>query len=112
VLLGALAAFAAGRRLRHGAWRARGPELVSYAAVAVGLLVLIGLAGHRARESGEPGFEQARYLLPLLPLYAAAAGMAARAFGRWAPAAAAAIVVAAFGHDVLAQLLTVSRFYG
>jgi 4-amino-4-deoxy-L-arabinose transferase-like glycosyltransferase len=112
VLLGGLAAFATWRRLRRGAWRARWVELVSYAALVLGLLLLIGLAGYRARESGDPGFEQARYLLPLLPLYAAAVGMAARAFGRWAPAAAAAIVVAAFGHDVLAQLLTVSRFYG
>jgi 4-amino-4-deoxy-L-arabinose transferase-like glycosyltransferase len=112
-LLAALAAFSTGRRLmRHGTWRARWPELLSYAALALGLLVLIGLAGHRARESGEPGFEQARYLLPLLPLYAAAIGMAARMFGRWAPAAAAVLVIAAFGHDSLAQLLTVSRFYG
>jgi 4-amino-4-deoxy-L-arabinose transferase-like glycosyltransferase len=113
VLLGALAAFATCRRLlRDSAWRARWPELVSYAALAVGLLVIIGLAGYRARETGQPGFEQARYLLPLLPLYAAAVGMALRPFGRWAPPAAAALVVAAFGHDVLAQLLTVSRFYG
>jgi 4-amino-4-deoxy-L-arabinose transferase-like glycosyltransferase len=113
VLLVALAAFATGRRLLHGgAWRARWPELVSYAALVVGLLVLIGLAGHRARETGDPGFEQARYLLPLLPLYAAAVGMAARAFGRFGPAVAAALVVAALGHAVLAELLTVSRFYG
>jgi 4-amino-4-deoxy-L-arabinose transferase-like glycosyltransferase len=112
VLLGGLAVFATWRRLRRGAWRARWAELVSYAALAVGLLVLIGLAGYRARETGDPGFEQARYLLPLLPLYAAAVGMAVRVFGRWGPAAAAAVVVAAFGHDVFAQLLTVSRFYG
>jgi 4-amino-4-deoxy-L-arabinose transferase-like glycosyltransferase len=113
VLLGALAVFATGRRLRRdSAWRERWPELVSYAGVALGLLVIIGLGGYRARETGQPGFEQARYLLPLLPLYAAAVGMALRPFGRWAPAAAAALVVAAFGHNVLAQLLTISRFYG
>jgi 4-amino-4-deoxy-L-arabinose transferase-like glycosyltransferase len=113
VLLGGLAVLATGRRLlRGGAWRARWPELASYAAVALGLLLIIGLAGYRAREDGQPGFEQARYLLPLLPLYAAAIGMALRPLGRWAPAAAAALVVAAFGHDLLAQLLTVSRFYG
>jgi 4-amino-4-deoxy-L-arabinose transferase-like glycosyltransferase len=113
VLLAGLAAFSVGRQLLHQATsRARWPELVSYAALAIGLLVLIGLAGHRARANGEPGFEQARYLLPLLPLYAAAIGMAARAFGRFGPAAAAALVVAALGHDVLAQLLMVSRFYG
>jgi 4-amino-4-deoxy-L-arabinose transferase-like glycosyltransferase len=113
VLVGGLAAFATGRRLlRAGNWRERWPELLSYAAVAIGLLLLIGLASYRAREDGVPGFEQARYLLPLLPLYAAAVGMAARAFGRAGPAVAAALVVAAWGHDILAQLLTVSRFYG
>ena len=113
VLLGAMAAFATARHLlRGGAWRARWPELVSYTALALGLLLIIGLAGYRAREDGQPGFEQARYLLPLLPLYAVAVGMALRPLGRWAPAAGAALVVAAFGHDLLAQLLTVSRFYG
>jgi len=113
VLLAGLAAFATGRSLlRDGAWRARWPELLSYAALAIGLLVLIGLASYRAREDGDFGFQQARYLLPLLPLYGAAVGMAARAFGCWGPPVAAALVVAAWGHDVLAQLLMVSRFYG
>jgi hypothetical protein len=113
VLLAGLAAFATGRSLlRDGAWRARWPELLSYAVVAIGLLVLIGLASYRAREDGTFGFQQARYLLPLLPLYGAGVGMAARTFGRWGPAVAAALVVAAWGHDVLAQLLMVSRFYG
>jgi hypothetical protein len=112
VLVAALALLATGRRLRDGAWGARWPELLAYAALALGLLVLIGLGGHRAREAAQPGFEQARYLLPLLPLYAAAVGMAARAFGRWGPVAATVLVIAALGHDLLAQLLTVSRFYG
>jgi len=113
VLLGGLAVFATvPRLLRHGVWRARWPELVSYAVLAIGLLMLIGLASYRAREDGVPDFQQARYLLPLLPLYAAAVGMAARAVGRGGPAVATVLVVAAWGHDVLAQLLTVSRFYG
>jgi 4-amino-4-deoxy-L-arabinose transferase-like glycosyltransferase len=113
VLVAVLAAFASARLLlRDSNWRARTPELVSYAVLAIGVLLLIGFASYRARQDGSPGFEQARYLLPLLPLYGAAVGMAARAFGRAGPAVAAALVVAAWGHDVLAQLLTVSRFYG
>jgi 4-amino-4-deoxy-L-arabinose transferase-like glycosyltransferase len=113
VLIGVLAAVATLTRLtREGEWRERWPELASYTVLALGLLLLIGLASYRARDSGDTGFAQARYLLPLLPLYGAAVGMAARAFGRWGPVAGTAIVAVAFGHDLLAQLLTVSRFYG
>jgi hypothetical protein len=75
--------------------------------------VLIGWAGYRARTGGAAGFEQARYLLPLLPFYAAAVALAARAWGlRRGPVVAALLVGVALSHDVLAQLLTVSRFYG
>jgi hypothetical protein len=78
-----------------------------------GLLVLIGWAGYRARVTGAPGFEQARYLLPLLPLYGAGVALAARLWGpRRGPVVAAVLVGVALSHDVLAQLLTVSRFYG
>ena len=49
-------------------------------------------------------FEQARYLLPLLCLYAAIVALAARAGGRrWGPALGAALVVLAIGHDLFAQ---------
>ena len=59
------------------------------------------------------GFQQARYLLPLLPLYAAAVALAARRLGRrLGPVVAGAFVAVAFGHVLLAQLLTISRFYG
>jgi hypothetical protein len=101
------------RSARRGALAGRWAELACYAAIAGGLLVLIGWAGYRARVTGATGFEQARYLLPLLPLYGAAVALAARLWGpRRGPVVGAVLVGLAFAHTVLAQLLVISRFYG
>jgi len=113
VALVVLAAVELVRAAVRGDLAGRWGELATYAAVAGGLLVLIGWAGYRARVTGAPGFEQARYLLPLLPLYGAGVALAARLWGpRRGPVVAAVLVGVALSHDVLAQLLTVSRFYG
>ena len=113
VLIVVLAIFELVRAARRGDLAGRWSELVTYGAVVGGLLVLIGWAGYRARVTGAPGFEQARYLLPLLPLYGAGVALAARLWGpRRGPLVAAVLVGVALSHDVLAQLLTVSRFYG
>jgi hypothetical protein len=113
VALVVLAAVELVRAALRGDLAGRWGELATYAAVVGGLLVLIGWAGYRARVTGAPGFEQARYLLPLLPLYGAGVALAARLWGpRRGPVVAALLVGVALSHDVLAQLLTVSRFYG
>ena len=70
------------RAWRAGRLRGRGAELLTYAAVGAGLLGLLGWAGHQARVGDVEGFQQARYLLPLLPFYAAAVALAARRLGR------------------------------
>jgi hypothetical protein len=58
-------------------------------------------------------FEQARYLLPLLPLFALLPALAVRGVGRrFAPAAGVLIVTFALGLSVYGQLLTIARFYG
>lgn len=111
VAVGALAAIGA-IRLRH-ALRARWLELAVYGLATAGLLLLVGRAGYSAFVGAQPPFEQARYLLPLLPLYAAVVVLAARAGGiRWGPALGAAMVVVAIGHTVFSQLLTLARYYG
>lgn len=98
---------------RRAALRKRLPELITYAAMAGGLMVSIGILGLRYRlDTGFP-FEQARYLLPFLPLYAAGVVMAARGIGkRYERPLATVIVVLAMAHGLFAQLLVVSRFYG
>ena len=93
--------------------RARWPEAATYAGMTVGLLVLIVIAGYRGRIDSQTVFEQARYLLPLLCLYAGVVALAARGAGRrLAPAAGGVLVGLAMGHGLFAMLLTVSRFYG
>lgn len=113
VLLGIalLAAVGAFRAARRGAFAGRLGELCVYATLVVGLLLLIGAAGYSARLTGGT-FEQARYLVPLMGLYAGIVALAARAFGsRWGPVAGAILIGVAFGHDLFAQLLTVGRFW-
>ena len=71
------------------------------------------LCGHPL--SGDHGdvFEQARYLFPLLALYALFMVLAARGLGRrWAPVLGGALVVLAMAHGLFAETLTISRYYG
>jgi hypothetical protein len=92
---------------------ARLAEVGVYAAMSVGLMVLIGGTSYLSRNvEGLGGFFEPRYLLPLLPLFAVALALAARGAGRrWGPAVGSLIVVLFLAHDLFSQLLVVSRFY-
>jgi hypothetical protein len=106
-------ALAALVRLR-GALSGRVAELVAYLLALLGLAGLIGAAGYSYwRSTDGQRFEQARYLLPLLPLYGALIGLAVRGAGRRAaPALAAVAVVILIGWSSYAQIITVLRYYG
>jgi hypothetical protein len=113
-LLYALAALALGAlvQLRRGIVRLL-PMFACFGVMALGLLGAIGYAGIRYRMSSGYPFEQARYLFPLLALYALFIVLAARGAGRrWAPALGAALVVLAMAHGLFAETLTISRYYG
>jgi 4-amino-4-deoxy-L-arabinose transferase-like glycosyltransferase len=97
---------------RRAALAERWPELLTYAVMTAGLLGSIGFLGIRYRTDTGFAFEQSRYLLPLLPLYAAGVALAALGAGRrLARPLGVAIVVLAIGHGVFAQMLVISRFY-
>lgn len=97
---------------RRSALRSRLGELAVYLTVVLGLCVEIGVQSYRYLVAGNGVFEQARYLLPLLALYAAVAALAVRAFGRrWGTVAAIVLVVGALGHDLYAQAITIARYY-
>ena len=99
--------------LRRAVVRARAGELGTYLAITVGLLVLVNGNGFAVRADGGIGFEQARYLFPLLALYAAIIALAARGAGRrYGPAAGVLIVTLAIAHTALAMLVTLTRYYG
>jgi hypothetical protein len=97
---------------RRSALRERWPEVLTWVTMVAGLFGSIGFLGIRYRQDTGFAFEQARYLLPLLPLYAGGLVLAAVAVGRrWGRPLGAAIVVLALAHGVLAQLLVIGRFY-
>jgi hypothetical protein len=87
-------------------------ELAVYVLALVGLCVEIGVESYREAILTGSVFEQARYLLPLLCLYAAIVALAVRAGGRrCGPAIGAAIVMIAIGHDLFSQAITIARYY-
>ena len=91
----------------------RKAELVVLAVLVAGLLVELGLFGIRYRADTGFEFEQGRYLMPLLPVYALVPALAVRGVGaRAAPVAAAIIVTLVGAHELFALLLSISRFYG
>lgn len=105
----------AGRELyeMRSAIRSRLAELITYLILMAGLLVLIGGVSYIARIGGATGYEQPRYLFPLMALYGALIAIAARGVGRrYGPAAGVVLVCLAVAHSAAAMLLTITRFYG
>jgi hypothetical protein len=108
VALAASAAVRERRVLRRRLW-----ELLGYAAMTGGLLLLIGLVALRGFAPGISGAIQGRYLLPLLALFAALLALAARGAGeRWGRAVGVALVLVCVGWSLFGQLLTIAWFYG
>ncbi len=112
----AAVALLCGRELfvHRGALRARRVELAVYAAIVGGILLMLGTISYRGDAvAHELAFGEPRYLLPLLPLLGAVVALAARGAGRrWAPVAAAALVMLFLGHDLFSQLQVIGRYYG
>jgi 4-amino-4-deoxy-L-arabinose transferase-like glycosyltransferase len=93
--------------------RSRIWELATYVVLAFGLLVLIAGTSYSARLGGASGYEQPRYLFPLLALYGALIALAARGAGkRYGPAVGVFLVCVAIAHTAAAMLLTLTRYYG
>jgi 4-amino-4-deoxy-L-arabinose transferase-like glycosyltransferase len=103
VIVGLTTAVAAGVLWRERRERAR--ELAVFGLAALGLMGAVATVSYHAA----PPFDQGRYLLPLLPLFALVPALAVRAVGR---TAGALLVVAALSFSVFAQLETIARYYG
>ena len=75
--------------------------------------MLIAGTSFVARLGGATGYEQPRYLFPLLALYGALIALAARGAGkRYGPAVGVLLVCIAIAHTAAAMLLTLTRYYG
>jgi 4-amino-4-deoxy-L-arabinose transferase-like glycosyltransferase len=109
-----IALLAARELITHAAaLRRRSGELLVYLTMAVGLLALIGASSYLSFPSEAAGFPEPRYLLPLIPLFAATLALAARGGGRrWGASVGALIVVLFIAHDLFSQLQEIARFYG
>jgi len=112
-VLGVLAALAGVSLVRARAVaRRRLPELLVYATMAGGLLVVVGVNSYNLWLQHAGGGGQTRYLFPLLALYAAVLVLATRAAGRrWTPVIGIAIVLLTLADDVFSQLLVIARYY-
>jgi 4-amino-4-deoxy-L-arabinose transferase-like glycosyltransferase len=97
---------------RRSALRGRLAEIIVFTLAAIGFMTAIAVVSYRFFLIGG-GFEQARYIIPLLPLFALVPALAVRAVSpRMAPVLATAIVTATLGLSLYGQLLTIARYYG
>jgi hypothetical protein len=94
--------------------KARLPELASYALITVGVMAMLGIASYKSDViEHELAYGEPRYLLPMLPLFAAAIALAIRGAGhRWIPLAGTAMILLFLGHDIFSQLQVIARYYG
>lgn len=98
---------------RRAAIGARLPELATYAAIVVGVLLVIGVPSyHSDIVEHFVSFGEPRYLLPLLALLGTAIALAVRGARRWAPIVGAALIVLFLAHDLFSQLQTIATYYG
>jgi hypothetical protein len=90
----------------------RTAEFATYLVMLVGLMVLLAAASFDSYPTLALGDSEPRYFLPMLALGGALLALSARGAGkRWGPVAGAGIVMLFLGHDVLSQMLEVSRYY-
>jgi 4-amino-4-deoxy-L-arabinose transferase-like glycosyltransferase len=87
-------------------------EFTVYAIMLIGLMVLLAAASFDAFPTLALGDSEPRYFLPMLALGGALVALAARGAGkRWGPVIGVGLVMLFLSHDVLSQLLEVSRYY-
>lgn len=95
------------------ALRDRMAEPLTYATIALGVLLLIGASSYQTARTYPVSFAEPRYLLPMLALWGAVLALAARGAGRrWGPVAGASIVVLVLAHNLFSQLQVIARYHG
>jgi 4-amino-4-deoxy-L-arabinose transferase-like glycosyltransferase len=96
----------------RAALRSRMAELAVYFIAILGLALLLAGASFHSFPTLAAGDTEPRYFLPVLVLGCSVLALAARGAGRrWGPVAGVAIVALILTHDILSQLLEISRYY-
>jgi Predicted membrane protein (DUF2142) len=94
------------------ALRRRAGELLAYAVIGLGVLVLIGADSYLAFPERAGSYSEPRYLLPMAALFAAVLALAARGAGRrWGPSVGTLLILMFLAYDIFSQLLVVGRYY-
>jgi hypothetical protein len=95
------------------ALRDRIAEPVTYATIALGVLLLVGASSYQTARTYPVSFAEPRYLLPMLALWGAVLALAARGAGRrWGPVTGASIVVLVLAHNLFSELQVIARYHG
>lgn len=106
------------RRLAgDGGWRSlaarHGPLLLGAALTTIALALIIGRIDYHSRLTGGPAFQQARYLLPALPVAVLVGVAALRGIGRRALPVVGVAAVSTVGlWAAAAWAITVTRYFG
>jgi 4-amino-4-deoxy-L-arabinose transferase-like glycosyltransferase len=98
--------------IRRAEVRRRLPEVVAYAGLAGGLLLLLSWVGYGYRTTAGATFEQGRYLFPLMALWGALIAIGLTGFGRrYGPVAAVTVVLLAVALDFGGVMIMIQRYY-
>jgi Predicted membrane protein (DUF2142) len=96
----------------RSALKSRRAEFAVYLVICIGLMLMLAGASIGPFPILAAGDSEPRYFLPVLALGCALLALAARGAGRrWGPVAGVAIVMLILTHDILSQLLEISRYY-
>jgi len=97
---------------RRAEVRRRLPEILAYAGLAGGLLLLLSWVGYGYRTTNGATFEQGRYLFPLMALWGALVAIGLVGIGRRiGPVVAVTVVLLAVALDFGGVMIMIQRYY-
>lgn len=108
---GLLLLAAAALVIKRNDFRLHAPLAAVCLIALLGVLGAVGLTDYQASLTNAPRFEQARYLLPLLPLYGGLFSLASRGLGHIQRFALPTVWMLVAFHTIAAMALTANRYY-